>query len=143
MKKILFSCLILFSSATFANNHSVIVKITNATETDCLLEKQIAINSAVSDPVSLPETIFIGQTMVFTMQSHDRHKRCSIFLTYVCGDSRTVAFFTDITPFQGMLVSEGYVIKSNKIHLDFSEEHNNTGSIADKSPIEIHWRLGR
>ena len=142
LKKILFSCLMLFSSFIFADNNPAIVKITNATGTDCVLEKQTVIYGYVSDPTTIPNAIFSDQTIVFTLKSNEG-KRKSILLTYACGDNRTATFFTDITPFQGMLVSNVYELKSNKIHLYFSEERNQTGHIYDKSPVEVHWRLTR
>ncbi len=67
----------------------------------------------------------------------DKGRRKSILLAYACGENRTASFFTDITPFQGMLVSDGYVLKANKINLYFSEKQNDTGHMADKSPIEV------
>ena len=73
----------------------------------------------------------------------DKGRRKSILLAYACGENRTASFFTDITPFQGIQVSDGYVLKANKINLYFSEKHNDTGHMADKSPIEVLWRLTR
>ena len=142
LKKILLGFLMIFSSVVFAYNNSVVVKITNATGTDCVLERQTAIYGYVSDPITVPNAIFSDQTIVFRMQSDDS-KRKSILLTYACGENRMASFLTDITPFQGMLVSDGYILKANKIVLQLSEEHNETGKFGDKSPIEVYWRLTR
>lgn len=142
LKKILFGFLMLFSSVIFAKNNPVIVKITNATGTDCVLEKQTALYGYVSDPTTVPHAIFSDQTIVFRMQSEEGRRKL-ILLTYTCGDNGIASFFTDITPFQGMFLSHGYVLKTNKIHLYFSEEHNDTGHIADNSPIVVQWRLTR
>ena len=142
MNKILSTGLLLFSTAIFAYSNTVVVKITNATGTDCVLEKQIVTYGYVSDPLTIPDAIFSDQTMTFTMRSYDDHRK-SILLAYACGENRTATIYTDISNFQGMLVSDGYVIKSDKIHLYFTEEHNETGRFYDKSPIVVSWRLTR
>ncbi|HVT63261.1 MAG TPA: hypothetical protein VHD33_07245 [Legionellaceae bacterium] len=141
LKRILCTCLILASSIIFAHNNPVIVKIANATGIDCVLEKQMALYGDVSDATPIPKAIFRDQTISFTMQSHESRRK-AIVLNYTCGN-RSALFLTDITPFQGMLVSSGYELKSNNIHLDFSEVHNETGRILDKSPVEVYWRLTR
>lgn len=142
MKKFLSTSLLLFSTAIFAYNHTVGVKITNATGTDCVLEKQIVTHGYISDPLTIPDAIFSDQTMTFTMRSYDGHRK-SILLAYACGENRTATIYTDINHFQGMSLSDGYAIKSNKIHLYFTEEHNETGRFYDNSPIVVSWRLTR
>ena len=126
MKKILLSCFLLLSTPILAESvDQFLIKISNAMPTDCTLKDQVILFGHVSD-----HTTTSG-------------RRKSILLAYACGDNRTASFFTDITPFQGMLVSDGYVLKANKINLYFSEKHNDTGHMADKSPIEVLWRLTR
>lgn len=142
LKHILIFFFILFSSTIYANNNSVIVRITNATGADCVLEKQLALFGYVDENGSIPNAILSDQTIVFTMKS-DEGRRNAILLSYACDDNRSITFFTDITPFQGMLVSDGFVVKASKIYTTFAEEHNETGRMSDSSPIEVHWRLTR
>ena len=135
--------LILFSSTLYAYNNPAIVRITNATGTDCVLEKHIPLYGVLAENESIPNVIFSDQTIVFTIKPNEEERRKAVLLSYACGDNRSITIFTDITSFQGMFISDGYVLKTNQIHTTFSEEHNETGHSGDKSAIEVHWRLTR
>ena len=125
-KKIFLICFLLLSTPLLAESvDQFLIKISNAMPTDCTLKDQVILFGHVSDHATTSG------------------RRKSILLAYACGDNPTAIFFTDITPFQGMLVSDGYVLKANKINLYFSEKQNDTGHMADKSPIEVLWRLTR
>ena len=133
----------LFSGIIFAENNPVTVNITNATGTDCVLEKQTVLYGYISDPITIPNVIFSDQSIEFTMKSN-KNKRKSILLAYACGDDRSATFFTDITYVQHQSFSKGFGLKSHKIHLYFTEERNKThNNIYDTSPVKVNWRLTR
>ncbi|MGV3740567.1 MAG: hypothetical protein ACO1N3_04685 [Gammaproteobacteria bacterium] len=142
-KKILVICSLLFSSVALASANDVIVHISNATGTDCILKKHLQLYGDLFDPLELPTSIFSDQSITITMKSSADKDRKAILLAYECGENFSATFLTDISPFQGMLISDGYVLKSNKMHLYFSEDHNKTGHISDRSPVKVSWRLTR
>lgn len=142
-KKILILCSLLCSPVVLAKSNDVILNITNATGTDCVLKKHLQLYGDAVDPIEFPTSIFSDQTIAITMKSNVDTNRKSILLAYECGDEFSATFLTDISPFQGMFVSDGYVLKSNKMHLYFSEDHNRTGHMSDSSPVKVSWRLTR
>ena len=142
-KKMLVICSLLFSSVILANTNDVILTISNATGTDCILKKNLQLYGDLFDPIEFPTGIFSDQSISITMKSNADTNRKAILLAYECGDNLSATFLTDISPFQGMLESDGFVLKSNKMHLYFSEDHNKTGHMLDRSPVKVSWRLTR
>ena len=144
-KKIGILYLLLFSLPALADfTNPASITVTNATGTDCVLTNQIPVFGFLSDPTVLPTALFKDQTITINMRSDEKNRhRKSLLLSYECGENMTATFFTDITPFQGMLVSDGYTLKNNKMQLYFSESQNDTGRFYNKSPLKVHWHLTR
>jgi hypothetical protein len=155
LKKILLTCFMCLSSNLFAlcdKNEvidSLVVKITNATGADCVLEKNIATNGYISDPILFPEALLDKQTVVITMKPYfDQrtstmcgYRRKSILLAYRCGEDRSATFFTDTIPFQGMLETDATIIRANKLALVFKETYNESGRFQNNAPVMVEWTL--
>lgn len=107
-------------------------------------EKKVPIYGYIVNPLDIPNVLFKDQTMIFNLNSKSDHRyRKSLLLSYECGEGLNATFFTDISPFQGMLVSDGYILKREKMNLSFAENHNLSGRFSDHSAVTVNWRLTR
>lgn len=154
LKKILFAGFMCLASncMAFCDQNaiadSVIVQVTNATGSDCVLEKAIATYGHISEPTLLPDAILNGQTLSFTLKPDSEqssstlcgYKRKALLLAYSCGENRSAKFLTDVWPFQGMLDVLPRNIRAEKIHLDF-KIHNESGRYKNNSPVTVQWTL--
>ena len=145
LKKIGVIFSLLCSSAILANtSNPASISITNTTGTDCILKKKVPIYGYIVNPLDIPNVLFKDQTMIFNLNSKGDHRyRKSLLLSYECGEGLNATFFTDISPFQGMLVSDGYILKREKMNLSFAENHNLSGRFSDHSAVTVSWRLTR
>ncbi|MBP6919088.1 MAG: hypothetical protein KBB94_09245 [Legionellaceae bacterium] len=142
MKKILLVCFLLCSSPLLAYDDQAIIKITNATDADCVLTKKTLLYGQISEGSQLPDVIFRDQTLEFSMRSDAQlrfgvRKDKMLLLTYHCADNQEATLFTSISPFQDSFVTspEMRTAVSSQKNMQAKAEHITT------FPLQVHWTL--
>jgi len=140
MKKILLLGLILYSTVLLAYEDQVIIKITNATDSDCVLTKSTLIYGKISEGW-LPDAIFRDQTVDFRMSSGAQlrfgvRKDKMLLLTYRCADNQEATLFANISPFQDSFFNSPQISTfSEPKHMEVETQ------TSDIDPLQVHWTL--
>ncbi len=135
MKKILLVCLWLCSTSLLAYDDQVIIKITNATDGDCVLTKKTFLYGYISDGGQLPDVLFRDQTIDFRMRSQEPlrfgvRKDKIFLLTYHCADNQKITLFANISPFQDSFFSSPQISTSGA-----------KAEFITTYPLQVHWTL--
>lgn len=141
MKKILLLCLWFFSTPLLAYQDEAIIKITNATDADCVLTKKTLLYGYITNDSQLPDAIFRDQTIEFKMRSGEPlrfgvRKDKMLLLTYHCADNQEATLYANISPFQETLFSFPQISTSG------TQKHMKIETKTfDTEPLQVHWTL--